>query len=641
MTLFLNFLLLLIGISGLATRLMELEYLQNNLELKLVSDPILLAIIYLILICASTLVCSNKSFDKFKVPTFPKILSLITGFAFLTYYFMNFGSTSQLDMFMLLAGVGFVFYSFSRDKNSIANLFYMIPLSAFAIGLSLQTILFDVSSTNNTIYLFESLCSSSILLFLLAIFRSINYPTPSSFSSIYIFGMATFLLTNATYLASAVYSILKDDYTISSLTLNIAFTLLGIFTASMAVNVSKQGTLVNPASEFEDLILDNSIEVDNSSTIVEENIESIDKERAVLSLFSDAKEDISATKEKTIEVSASASNDTIDTNENSTAQSISQLFTLKSDTDLSINSSEKEQDNMAYTQKEEYKPAISSLFTNDTNTSNFEEIQIKTPIITLEDKEEVTPKPSISISSLFSSDELEIIDKMKTSQANIEKDTTPEITSAVSISQLFSSDEEIKTTPEININTDKTFEPITKKVNDVIESSNESHTFTLKDDITQENTSENKISTLFTLKSDSFEPKTNVVEINDEVSDKEKVISFNNISKDKTETPAEVISEINTALQDISSNISNDETNTPTKLSEPSDNDVLMNFLSKQLEDSKSASNTKELPDIKTEKNTSPSSSNTLTKKGEKFIFKSDAPTTKKSSKNRILFKKD
>ncbi len=682
MKLFLNLLLILIGILGAVTRVLELEYLENNLELRLVSDPILLGIIFLIIVCASILICTNKSFEKFKVPTFQKTLSLLTGFTFITYYFMNYGSSNQLDIFMLLAGIGFVFYSFTRDKNSIVNLLYIIPLSAFIIGLSLQTILFNVSSTNNTIYLFESLCSSVILLFLVALFRSVNYPTASSFSSLYVFGMATFLLTNATYLASGIYSILSDDYTIPGLTLNLAFTLLGIFTASMSINVSKKAKTIHVQSEIQDIILDNSIALENEN----DEIDTIDKESAVLSLFTPAKEntstaneEISAQKEETPVIKEEKQVDynnthsstsglftlKLDNAESSdlnsevvvekeevsesiiqspitTPTTISSLFTLKTDDNiedevLDNNEITKTEDELETTQEiktvDSSTASISSLFTIKQDT-NYEEIPTQTEDLKeefkaayesqelieteefTETKEDILSKPRASISSLFSSDELEIIDKMKVSHDNIQNDDLDDSPSAFTISQLFSSNEN-------NASSAIALKEINEAKYITIDTKEEILDF--------ENEPENKISSIFTLSNDEVIDKkptefqvvnsdefTDITPIDNQAVNSEEVVSYipNEISVDYDTTSSEIPSTLN-----------------------PSDSDVLMNFLNKELEKKHSPVLEESIKPIKKESSTTPDSS--LIKSGEKFIFKADSTTPKKSKGSRILFKKD
>ncbi len=626
MLIFLNLLLTVISILAFGARMIEINYLNQNHILDLISDPLLMGIVFLMFLCASILVFSNKSFKTFRVPTISKVLTLISGVLFITYYGINFGSLIYYDIFILLGGIGLIIYSLSRDELSIKNLFYIIPTSVFIIGLSLQTIIFDVSSTNNNFYLFESLSSASILLLFLSLFRCINYPTSSSYPSLYFFGFSSFMLLNSAYLTSFIFSLLDGSYIISDLILSSGFIVLGFFGISCSISVSLAGKHILITGEEVDTIEIETSSIENTLEITEDASYKEDKDAAVLSLFSIKEEDIEDENEDAIEdtspieVNETSNESTFeDTNENTL--SISGLFSNDTQLNKEDNKScEEEIDNTS--NFEEKSVLISSLF----NESNNIPFKINSDILINEE-----PEKNPAIETLAPT---EVIEELENNYNETPSENT------VLISSLFKDEDTINS---VLLNETEILEIEEELIKEKEKTLSISELFSNNID-SDDNMKEEIIEDITPLTSNS-EDDEEITESNDAKNDAkndEPIVDFSALFSSETLNTNSYTKDETLTLKNNTLDTLNDDTseNSDDNLSE---NERLVNFFASKLEenetpitDNNPSEELEKTPAILEEK-----PAEIVTPKGNKLLFKADKSVKKKSSSNRILFKKD
>lgn len=243
MTIALTVLLSLLSLGILAGRIYEILKLTDAetgffIYKGIVFNPYILVIFIVITVCCAVLIFGgNKKVQPFFSQS-SKIIALASGVMFLIYGVMSAGY-GITPIFVIAGGTGLVLLGAFELKPNVnaANIAMVVLFVVFIAGLSLDVIIFNVSTIYNVEFIKNALSYMSAGLFLLFVMKNVFAPNVYSAMLLYITGIVAFVMCGVMNIADIIVMAVNGQAVLPQLFFNAGFGFFGFFAFDNAISV--------------------------------------------------------------------------------------------------------------------------------------------------------------------------------------------------------------------------------------------------------------------------------------------------------------------------------------------------------------------------------------------------------------------
>lgn len=225
MTAFLNILFLFVSVMFFAGRLYEVMFLidaETNFltHSGVVTTPFMLAIIFLIAFCCGVIIFSQEKPSKKPMKTPVGIFGfasaaflIITSVLNLIKIFTVTGGFIGYDIAMIICSLGFVFFGINGIKGKKKEKIPFVMTIAIPAFMCLNSIILQVKSINNTVFLYTSLAAVTNLVFFILLFKNVYSPSKNIRQGLYISSLINFIISTSAIFATMIGGIINENYT--------------------------------------------------------------------------------------------------------------------------------------------------------------------------------------------------------------------------------------------------------------------------------------------------------------------------------------------------------------------------------------------------------------------------------------------
>lgn len=273
MTIILNALLIIISIGIFAGRMYEILYItdmQTNFLLHkgIIFNPYILPIFIIIALCCGILILGGLKTKKKFFPSHGSFLLALSALFFIISGVTSKTSGGLQAVFTIFGIVGLLLLSLLSLKGKPYEILIVLFLTIFSIGGCIDSIVLNVSSINNTVFLTSALTNIAITLFLLLLYKNAYAPSKSSRMFLYVGGYICFAVTGMLNAAQLTAQLMSSEFALSLSSRYIAYIFIGLYGLAAALQCRPSGKSEHEKLEFEPeavdaiKVIDNTVELD-------------------------------------------------------------------------------------------------------------------------------------------------------------------------------------------------------------------------------------------------------------------------------------------------------------------------------------------------------------------------------------------
>lgn len=273
MSLTLTILLSLFSAGILAGRVYEILNLTDVstgflLVNGIVMNPYILGIFVVITLCCGILVFSSYKVVKPYYSKSSKYTAILAGIAFIAAGALSF----QIEMiapFFIAGGLSLVIMAITDLGKKKTDIAVMLLMLAFAAGMCMDVVSFNVSTYHNTVFMQNVLEYLCIAAFMLMVFKNAYMPSKYSRMMLYVTGMISFSVCSMMNIADIICYVMNGGQLLYQLVIYVAMAIFGVFAFDTAVSAIPSQKEIKKDVEAEQK---NDVTEDKEKTEIKESV---------------------------------------------------------------------------------------------------------------------------------------------------------------------------------------------------------------------------------------------------------------------------------------------------------------------------------------------------------------------------------
>lgn len=240
MSLTLTILLSLFSAGILAGRVYEILNLTDVstgflLVNGIVMNPYILGIFVVIALCCGILIFSSYKTVKPYYSKSSKYTAVLAGAAFIAAGGFAF-KVEIIAPFFIAGGAALIVMAITDLGKKKTDIAVMLLMLAFAAGMCMDVVSFNVSTYHNTVFMQNVLEYLCISVFMLMMVKNVYMPSKHSRMMLYVTGMLTFAVCSMMNIADIICYVMTGGQSLYQVLIYVAMALFGIFAFDTAVS---------------------------------------------------------------------------------------------------------------------------------------------------------------------------------------------------------------------------------------------------------------------------------------------------------------------------------------------------------------------------------------------------------------------